>query len=91
MVVEFFDRLGIVNNVLLIHMNKKREQTASAMARMKRQSKMMTDIFLKISPVIKSLLPVRAVLTAVMSENASVKIITFIKNTPQRIISKPQY
>ena len=90
-VVEFFSRLGMVSNALLIQMNKKREQTASAIARMKRQSNMMMVIFLKISPVIKSLLPVKAVLKAVVIANASVKIITLIKNPPQINITKPRH
>jgi hypothetical protein len=38
--VEFFAKLGIVNNVLFIQINRKREQTAKAIAKIKRQLKM---------------------------------------------------
>lgn len=83
-VVEFFARLGIVNKVLLIQMKRKREQTASTIARMKRQLNITSGNLDKILPEIMALSPVRAMLMAVVIEKRIVNRIILIINTPNK-------
>ena len=78
-VVEFFARLGIVNNVLLIQINKNLEPTANVIERMKRQSKMTDGSLVRILPEIKSLFPVNAMLKAVVKEKTTAIRMTLIK------------